>query len=148
MTIPAMLLEQVVFTDIDVKDALPFVDVKLQDAKYPAQHIHQIQAQSSDEAAFAVTGLPKGFREIFFSRKPMHNAEQPVDHLLLSDGFASVSIYMENKNAAVQPGLQSVGAVNSYSRTINNYQLTVMGEVPAETVKFIAEGIKLRDLKD
>ncbi len=142
------ILEQVVFTEIDVKDALPFVDVKSQDAKYPAQHIHQMQTQSSDEAAFDLTALPKGFKEIFFSRKPMHNTEQPVDHLLLSDGFASVSVYMENKNATVQPGLQSAGAVNSYSRTLNNYQVTVMGEVPAETVKFIAEGIKLRDLKD
>jgi sigma-E factor negative regulatory protein RseB len=141
-------LEQVVFTDIEVKDALPFVDVKFLDTAYAAQHIHQLQPQSSDQAAFIVTGLPKGFREVFFTRKPMHNAEQPVDHLLLSDGFTSVSIYMENKNPAMQPGLQSVGAVNSYSRTINNYQLTVMGEVPAETVKSIAEGIKLRDLKD
>ena len=138
-------LEQVVFTNIEIKDALPFVDVKLQNAVYPAQHIHKLQKQSSEEAAFVVTELPKGFREIFFSRKPMHNAEQPVEHLLLSDGFASVSIYMENQNVAVQSGLQSVGAVNSYSRTINNYQLTVMGEVPAETVKSIAEGVKLRD---
>jgi len=136
-----VLLEQVVFTDIAVKDTLPFVNVKSVDAT----HIHQLQTQSSDQAAFVVTQLPKGFREIFFARKPMHNAEQPVDHLLLSDGFTSVSIYMENKSAEMQPGLQSVGAVNSYSRTINNYQLTVMGEVPAETVKFIAEGIKLRD---
>ena len=143
-----VLLEQVVFTDIEVKDALPFVDVKFLDAAYPAQHIHQLQTQTSDQAAFVVTWLPKGFREIFFARKPMHNAEQPVDHLLLSDGFTSVSVYMENKSSAMQPGLQSVGAVNSYSRTINNYQLTVMGEVPAETVKFIAEGIKLRDLKN
>lgn len=141
-------LEQVVFTEIEVKDALPFVDVKFLDAAHPAKHIHQSQPQSSDQAAFVVTALPKGFREVFFIRKPMHNAEQPVDHLLLSDGFTTVSIYMENKSAAIQSGLQSVGAVNSYSRTINNYQLTVMGEVPAETVKFIAEGIKLRDLKD
>jgi len=143
-----VLLEQVVFTDIEVKDRLPFVDVKFLDAVNPAQHIHQLETQSSDQAAFVVTRLPEGFREIFFARKPMHNAEQPVDHLLLSDGFTSVSIYMENKGAAMQPGLQSVGAVNSFSRTINNYQLTVMGEVPADTVKFIAEGIKLRDLKD
>ena len=141
-------LEQVVFIDIEVKEALPFADVKLLDGIQPAQHIHQLQPQSSDQAAFIVSDLPKGFREVFFARKPMHNAEQPVDHLLLSDGFASVSIYMENKNGAMQPGLQSVGAVNSYSRTINDYQLTVMGEVPAETVKSIAEGIKLRDLKD
>jgi sigma-E factor negative regulatory protein RseB len=140
-----VILEQVVFTDIEVKDALPFVDVKFLDAVYPVQHIHQLQRQSSDQAAFMVTQLPTGFREIFFARKPMHNAEQPVDHLLLSDGFTSVSIYMESKIVALQSGLQSVGAVNSYSRTINNYQLTVMGEVPAETVKFIAEGIKLRD---
>ena len=142
------LLEQVVFTEIEIKDKLPFADVKFLDAVYPARHIHQLQTQSSDQAAFVVSSLPKGFREIFFARKPMHNAEQPVDHLLLSDGFTSVSIYMESKSAAMQPGLQSVGAVNSYSRTINDYQLTVMGEVPAETVKFIAEGIKLRDLKN
>jgi sigma-E factor negative regulatory protein RseB len=141
-------LEQVVFTEIEVKDALPFVDAKLLDAAHPAQHIHQLQSQSSDQAAFVVTELPKGFREVFFIRKPMHNAEQPVDHLLLSDGFTTVSIYMENKSAAMQSGLQSVGAVNSYSRTINNYQITVMGEVPAETVKLIGEGVKLRDLKD
>lgn len=143
-----VLLEQVVFTEIEVKDSLPFVDVKFLDAVYPAKHIHQLPTQSSDQAAFVLTSLPKGFREVFFARKPMHNAEQPVDHLLLSDGFTSVSIYMENKSAAMQPGLQSVGAVNSYSRTISNYQLTVMGEVPADTVKSIAEGIKLKDSKD
>jgi len=141
-------LEQVVFTEIEVKDALPFVDVKFSDAIHPPQHIHQLLPQSSDQAAFVVSELPKGFREVFFTRKPMHNAGQPVDHLLLSDGFTSVSIYMENNSAAMESGIQSVGAVNSYSRTINNYQLTVMGEVPAETVKSIAEGIKLRGLKD
>jgi sigma-E factor negative regulatory protein RseB len=142
-------IEQVVFTEIEVKSALPFVDVKFpDDAANATQHIHQLQQKSSDQAAFIVTGLPKGFREVFFTRKPMHNAEQPVDHMLLSDGFTSVSIYMESKNPAMHSGFQSVGAVNSYTRTINNYQLTVMGEVPAETVKLIAEGIKLRDLKD
>jgi sigma-E factor negative regulatory protein RseB len=78
----------------------------------------------------------------------MHDAGLPVDHLVLSDGFTSVSVYMENKNPTMQSGLQAIGAVNSYSRTLNNYQLTVMGIVPAETVKAIAEGIKLRDSKE
>jgi sigma-E factor negative regulatory protein RseB len=78
----------------------------------------------------------------------MHNTGQLVDHLLLSDGFTSVSVYMENKSAVMQSGLQSAGAVNSFSRTIGDAQITVMGEVPAETVKFIAEGIKLKGFKD
>ncbi|MEY3288065.1 MAG: hypothetical protein RLZZ419_307 [Pseudomonadota bacterium] len=141
-----ILLEQVVFTDIDIKNTLPFVAVKRKDTGHLAQPIHSVQTQSPDQPAFLVTGLPAGFREIFFARKPIHNTEQPVDHLLLSDGLTSVSIYMENNNTGMLSGLQSVGAVNLYSRTINNYQLTVIGEVPAETVKFIAESIKLRDL--
>ena len=141
-------LEQVVFTELDVKDALPFIDVKSLDADYPVRHIHQASSQSSDQAAFGVSELPKGFHEIFFTRKPMHDAGQPVDHLVLSDGFTPVSIYMESKNAAMPSGLQAIGAVNAYSRTLNNYQLTVMGVAPAETVKWIAEGIKLRDAKE
>ncbi|MDD5320967.1 MAG: MucB/RseB C-terminal domain-containing protein [Methylococcales bacterium] len=143
-----VIQEQVVFTEIEVKDALPFADLKFSDTAPPVQHIHQPQTHSSDQAAFVVTNIPLGFREIFFTRRPMHNTRQLVDHLLLSDGFTSVSVYMENKSAAMQAGLQSAGAVNSFSRTIGDSQLTVMGEVPPETVKFIAEGIKLKGLKD
>lgn len=138
------VLEQVVFTDLEVKEVLPFVEAKFGEATGAVKHIHQLQAQASEQAAFVVNNLPLGFEEIFFTRRPMHNSNQPVDHLLLSDGFAAVSVYMENKNTTMQQGLQSVGAVNSFSRTIDDWQLTVMGEVPAKTVKFIAEGIKLR----
>lgn len=138
------ILEQVVFTDLQVKEALPFVEVKFGEPSGAVKHIHQLQPQASDKAAFVINSLPSGFQEIFFTRRPMHNSNQPVDHLLLSDGFAAVSIYMENKNTTMQQGLQAVGAINSYSRTIDDWQLTVMGEVPAKTVKFIAEGIRLR----
>jgi sigma-E factor negative regulatory protein RseB len=97
-----------------------------------------------------VTALPKGFKRIFFSRKPLHKSDQPVDHLLLSDGFASVSVYLETKKADpsadshIPEGIHTVGAINSLSRNLADFQLTVLGEVPAQTVKFIAEGVKLR----
>lgn len=119
------ILEQVVFTDLQVKETLPFVEVKFGEASGAVKHIHQLQPQASDKAAFVINSLPSGFQEIFFTRRPMHNSNQPVDHLLLSDGFAAVSIYMENKNTTIQQGLQAVGAINSYSRTIDDWQLTV-----------------------
>jgi sigma-E factor negative regulatory protein RseB len=69
--------------------------------------------------------------------------------MILSDGFSSVSVYMENKSTTLlQSGLQSIGAVNSFSRTIGEFELTVMGEVPIKTVKFIADSIKLRSEND
>jgi sigma-E factor negative regulatory protein RseB len=144
-------LEQVLFTELQVVDSLPFVNVKLPD-KVPSIKKENVdllaqstQSESSNQASFVVNELPHGFQEIFFTRSPVHNSDQLVDHMVLSDGFSSVSVYMENKNATMQSGLQSIGAVNSFSRTIDDFELTVMGEVPATTVKFIAEGIKLRN---
>jgi sigma-E factor negative regulatory protein RseB len=144
-------LEQVQFTELQVVDSLPFVNVKLADKKSFIEKekidlsARAGQSNSSAQAAFVVNELPHGFQEIFFTRSPVHNSDQLVDHMVLSDGFSSVSVYMENKNATMQSGLQSIGAVNSFSRTIGDFELTVMGEVPATTVKLIAESIKLRD---
>ncbi len=142
------VLEKVVFTDMEVKDFVPFKDV----ASLPIKPEQQLNLPLS-EASFVVNKLPQGFREIFFALTPLHdNSKQPVEHLLLSDGFTSVSVYVENKNAGtgdvVPDGLQSIGATNSFTRTINNLQITVMGEVPEKTVKLIAEGIELRNVKN
>lgn len=74
----------------------------------------------------------------------MHNVDQLVDHLVLSDGFASVSVYLENKKLAIPAGFRSAGAINSFSRVLDDYLITVMGEVPAATVRMIAEGVRLK----
>lgn len=140
-----LAIEQFVFTEFEIKENLPFVDLKAAElTRPPDPHVPQDLPPSSEQAAFVVTAMPNGFKELFFARKPMHNTGQPVEHLLLGDGFTLVSIYMETTSPGMPSGLQSVGAVNSYSRTLANFQLTVMGEVPAETVKQIAEGIQLR----
>lgn len=142
-------LEQVVFTDLQVKEALPFVDVSSAQSAASTgnvQHIHQFKAQSPGQAPFEVSNLPPGFRELFYTRRPMHNSKQPVEHLLLSDGIASVSIYVEKNippSSVEAANARAMGAVNFFSRTLGGSLITVMGEVPAKTVKFIAEGIKL-----
>ena len=149
-----VVLEQVVFTEIQIKNSpLDTKDERVPIAiKKPAAE-STVLSGSSEQATFEMTAVPQGFKQIFFSRKPLHKSEQPVDHLLLSDGFASVSVYLEAKKAGaptdshIPEGMHSVGAVNSMSRTLADSQLTVLGEVPPATIKFIAEGIKLRDAK-
>ncbi|MEQ1485895.1 MucB/RseB C-terminal domain-containing protein [Methyloglobulus sp.] len=145
------VLEQVVFTEMQVNKQPPSkVNVSAKLSGLPSQTGAEV-VDSSSQASFEVTALPQGFKQIFFSRKPLHKSDQPVDHLLLSDGFASVSVYLESKKADTTPeshmpeGIHSVGAINSMSRTLADSQLTVLGEVPVSTVKFIAEGVKLRN---
>jgi sigma-E factor negative regulatory protein RseB len=137
-------LQKVMFTDMEIKDLIPFKDL----ADLPVKATEQANLPLT-HASFITGKLPLGFREIFFAIAPLHDdSKQPVEHLLLSDGLASVSVYVENKNPAtgdnVPDGLQSIGATNSYTRTINNSVITVMGEVPEQTVKMISENIKLR----
>jgi sigma-E factor negative regulatory protein RseB len=142
-----VVLEQVVFTEMQVNKPPPSKDKEVAGVIPVAA----LASESSGQASFEVTALPLGFKQIFFSRKPLHKSDQPVDHLLLSDGFASVSVYLESKKAdkttdsRLSEGLHSVGAINSISRNLADSQLTVLGEVPASTVKYISEGVKLRD---
>ena len=142
-----IVLEQVVFTEMQInKQPLSKDKVVAEVSKVTAT-----ASESENNASFEVTALPLGFKQIFFSRKPLHQTDQPVDHLLLSDGFASVSVYLESKKANTTPdsrlpeGIHSVGAINSMSRSLADSQLTVLGEVPASTVKYISEGVKLRN---
>ncbi len=146
-----IVLEQVVFTEMKVNKQV---------SGHNGNNNNTVAEKSPDkntslnEAAFEVTVLPQGFKQIFFARKPLQKTGQPVDHMLLSDGFASVSVYLEQSennsgvNSGLPEGIHSTGAINSMSRKLESSQLTVLGEVPATTVKFIAEGVKLRQSAD
>ncbi|MEC4749525.1 MucB/RseB C-terminal domain-containing protein [Methylomicrobium sp. Wu6] len=135
------LLEQVVFTEQHVKEALPFSEVQSANANSQSQ---AIKDNNPGKLRFIVTNPPVGFKEIYFARRTMHDSRLPVDHLLMTDGLASISVYMENKNPDLASGPRSVGVVNFYSRNLDDYQVTAMGEVPPLTVKTIAEGIGIK----
>ncbi len=137
-------LEQVVFTDLKVKNRPELVNAnnKLEDTRI--KDGHQSALSSFDGADFVLENIPSGFQTVFFIRMKRDDLTQPADHLLLSDGFSSISIYREAKADDVQLGLQTLGSVNSFSLVIDDFQITALGEVPAQTVQFIAQGVKAR----
>lgn len=139
-------IEQVVFTEFEVKSSLPFVDVDSALENKEVQRIHNRQPMSFETARFELTQIPGGFHKQFFVQMTMQGSNRPVEHLLLSDGFSSVSIYLENKTDNIELGPRSTDSVNSFSRVIGDHLVTVMGEVPKETVRYIAEGVNLRPI--
>jgi len=137
-------VEQVVFTDIKVGEKSVFIDVAEDEKDAKVKHLHKNELLAIDQASFLVQNLPQNFQQVFFTRMNTDDAEQSVEHLLLSDGFSSVSVYKETKAKDAQEGLQTLGSVKSFTQIIDNHQITVLGEVPVKTVKFIAQGIKLK----
>jgi len=138
------ILEQVVFTDLQVNGINQANADVIDDKKLHIKHIHATQAEPFENAPFLLKNRPDGFKTIFFIRNSMQESQKAVDHLLVSDGFSSVSVYLEPKEAQGVEGLKTLGSVNSFSRVIDGFQITVLGEVPAKTVEFIADGIILR----
>lgn len=142
-------LEQLVFTDFSVQESLPFVDSQ---AGNPSPLANNPAPLPLTEANFIINNLPAGFHELFFTRRLMHNEARPVDHMLLSDGLAWISVYMEYKKlppmptATAEPKIvPAVGAINFFSRPLGDYEFTVMGDAPRATVETIAQGIQLRN---
>jgi len=88
---------------------------------------------------------PAGFTPIVqLSRKigPHHG----VDQLVLSDGLAAISIFIETfdpkRDQNVKQGGMRQGALNIYRLRLASYWLTAVGEVPAQTVRDVAHAVQ------
>ena len=87
---------------------------------------------------------PGGFwRESVMKRK-VPGSEHFVHQMIYTDGLASLSIFIERQTGVTHQGGTSMGAVNAFIRILNDHSVTAIGEVPALTVKEVAESISYR----
>jgi len=72
--------------------------------------------------------------------------DRKVDQLILSDGLATISIFIEPYRAGLSEykphGPARNGSVNIYGGQVGDFWLTVLGEVPAGTLEQIAKAIQ------
>lgn len=87
--------------------------------------------------------LPPGFQLASHSHKT--GADGVYEHMVYSDGLAAVSVYVEQQGieTEVKTGISQLGTNNAYTRKQGELQITVIGEVPAITVKTIANEMAL-----
>lgn len=134
-------LAKLMFTDLKVGEN---VDASELDSHTPKDQFVRLAAQApqtgrADSGVLAQPeGVPPGFRLAAHGRAPASQT-RPLEHLVLSDGLASVSVYIEDIDPAsgVTQGLSRMGTTNAYSRTAGGRLVTAIGEVPAVTVKAI-----------
>lgn len=93
------------------------------------------------------THLPDGYRKISETYSALSMKDSPMSHVMISDGMASVSVYVEYIDAgdAVQAvlGLSRMGAMNAYGISTRKAIITAVGEVPEATVRAIAAAVIL-----
>jgi sigma-E factor negative regulatory protein RseB len=90
-----------------------------------------------------VVSLPPGFHVVRRELAPSPDGQGMIEHVLLSDGVSAVSVFGVH---AVAPdkafrGLSNMGAMSAYGRRVGSFHITVIGEVPADTVRMIGDGL-------
>ena len=138
-----MSVEQMVFTTINTKD--PIAQQDLQPSVQATSAITQISHRETlpvDGLKWTFKSVPEGFQIVSYSVLKRPPLISPVEHVLMSDGFSSVSVYIEKRDGRIKPGARKIGAASVDSVKLGDFEVTVMGEVPQKTVELIANGVR------
>jgi len=152
------VIEQILFARLEMPDNIPDSDLA------PAVRTEGMrwvrQGPSHDSAspalsAYRASELPPGFHLTVSGAQTLGGASEPATHLVYSDGLATVSVFVEAQHDAapgadIKPGtaeapmqgLARVGSGFAFSTVVQGHQVTAVGEVPAQTVEFIAHSVK------
>lgn len=142
-------IEQVQFTTLDIGSDIPVSVLKpsLSGEGYTwhrQTEINNAQGPGFGQPGWTVAELPAGFTMTDFRHRRLHDEAGDAEHMVFSDGMATVSVYVEQAvaGAEVFTGLSSMGAMNAYGAVVDGYQVTVVGEVPPATVRMIATSVR------
>ena len=149
-----VVVEQLLFSDISLPERIPASSVQ------PSLTTDSYTWQRSPARAFPVAGagpavvvepgswrvesLPPGFSLRAVRAQRATGSTAPLEHLVYSDGVASVSVFVEAGVAAAEQveGPSRMGAANAYTTMTGGFLVTAVGEVPIRTVETIARSVR------
>lgn len=141
------VVERLRFTRLEVREDIP--DSSLEPQLNPADFrwLHQAAIPSAATGGWQVRRPPPGFRLSASSVKDIAGMPSPVSQLVLSDGLASVSVFIHQPAGGSPPaeGAGRAGASSTFSTVVDGQQVTALGEVPTQTLRVIVGSIARRD---
>jgi len=137
-----VVLEQVAFSEVQIGDDL--VDSALLEPRHDTRDWKRISPGEPADLAAAGWYIvpPNGFQPVSQQRRTLKHHQQ-VLQMVLSDGLAAISVFIESYEPGriESPAAVQYGATNIFSRREGDFWLTVLGEVPADTVRQVAETV-------
>jgi len=155
-------VEQLMFTSISFPDSidLSIFETDIENTGYKVTNMDSSRkavAAASDGASLVrnanepiveIGDLPGGYQKVSQIYDPMPIGKSPLSHITISDGMASVSVYVEHEGAVHQDssrGMSTMGAVNAFAMAVDDAFVTVVGEVPAAVVEAIGYSVQVKN---
>jgi sigma-E factor negative regulatory protein RseB len=145
----AVIVEQIAFNQLglvnnpEVNWFHPNMDLS---KSYAAQSEDLVKPTSIEGDGWVITRLPAGFHQVEQVRRNVAGKAAMINHVVFSDGLASVSLFIEpiEKNEAPKVGRCMQGATNVFANIVDEHQVVVVGEVPEATTRQIAASVSFK----
>lgn len=118
-------------------------------AKLELPAVVQMPKKEYSDLNWEVTELPEGFKPVLGNRHRVLISERPVESLLFSDGLFSFSVYLAKADRlSIRSQFVRKGSRTLHSHVMGNVEITVVGDIPPETAKKVAESVHFKKEKD
>ncbi len=149
------VLEQIAFSQIEIGTDNDHNSIAVAIHNLAGWHVIHDSTTAVNMSAQGWTINPgvAGFREIRQLRRPMivhgpGSAPVEVDQAVFSDGLSAISVFVEPGGKGTRhEGTGSSGATHILVRRMGNFWITLLGEVPLDTLQEFASAIKYKDPK-
>ncbi|MDB5899592.1 MAG: Sigma-E factor negative regulatory protein-like protein [Ramlibacter sp.] len=138
------VLEQAAFSELQLDAPVRMERLSQMMAVPDGWRIEKPDAVKTTAAAegWALKTPVPGFKSMNCYKRPAEGALQWI----FSDGLASVSLFVESYDPRhhVQEGVFASGATNTLTRRVQDWWVTAVGEVPAQTLRAFSVGLERR----
>ena len=150
------VIEQITFTKIQIGNINP-ARLRPTFQNTSGWHVENSGVAQTDAAGWQVTSTPPGFKRISAIKRTILNfaagttkaagepvATRDVIQLVYSDGVAALSVFIEPASRSRADEFMQQGAINIVAKRQGEFWLTIVGEVPASTVRQVANSIEFK----
>jgi sigma-E factor negative regulatory protein RseB len=143
------VIEQWTFTDLKMGSQVARSELKptLQSRvkSWTTDAVPRDEAKGTD-TGWEVTNLPAGYRKIGEMRRSMPGRPAPVSQIVLSDGLATISVFVEPAGMPARPAeaASEEGTTSFFVRPAGDNVVTVLGEVPIAAAQQVGRSVSRR----
>lgn len=136
-----------VITDAQLQPETMGADIQQGSQQYGAMTEYKATGEKEIEEIISpwnIKWLPEGF-ELVVQKSRQNMLKRPaMEHRVYSDGLSAISVFFEKMRAqhGHLKGGSHMGAVNAFGTTMHGHFVTVVGEVPRQTVEQLGESIE------
>jgi sigma-E factor negative regulatory protein RseB len=143
------VIEQYTFTDVKLgPQVAKAADVRSSfEARVKQWHTDKQPREEakSVDTGWTITNPPAGFQKVTEIKRTMPGRAQPVSQIVLSDGVASLSVFVEaNAPPRSAEASSEDGTTTFFVRPMGENLVTVLGEVPLATAQQVGRSVARR----